>query len=70
MAYNGEDCILLSGLQHFRFCRRRWALVHIEQLWSENALTLDGHYMHERVHDKDFTEKRGAVLLSRTIFWE
>lgn len=30
-------------------------------------MTLDGHYMHERVHDKDFTEKRGAVLLSRAM---
>lgn len=59
------DFLMLSGLKHFRFCRRRWALVHIEQLWSENALTLDGHYMHERVHDDGFTESRGAVLLSR-----
>lgn len=56
---------MLSGLKHFVFCRRRWALVHIEQLWSENALTLDGHYMHERVHDASFTESRGSVLLSR-----
>ena len=40
-------------------------LVHIEQLWEENALTLEGHYMHERVHDDGFTEARGSVLLSR-----
>lgn len=58
---------MLSGLKHFQFCRRRWALVHIEQLWQENALTLDGHYMHERVHDSGFTEKRGSVLLSRAM---
>lgn len=56
---------MLSGLTHFRFCRRRWALVHIEQQWAENALTLEGEYLHERVHDEAFTEKRGAVLLSR-----
>ena len=64
---NDDDFLMLSGLKHFRFCRRRWALVHIEQLWSENALTLDGHYMHERVHDEGFTEKRGSVLLSRAM---
>lgn len=64
---NDSDFLMLSGLKHFQFCRRRWALVHIEQLWSENALTLDGHYMHERVHDESFTEKRGSVLLSRAM---
>lgn len=58
---------MLSGLNHFIFCRRRWALVHIEQLWNENEYTLDGEYMHERVHDAEFTESRGSVLLSRAM---
>ena len=51
MGNDDSDFLMLSGLKHFRFCKRRWALVHIEQLWEENALTLDGHYLHERVHD-------------------
>jgi CRISPR-associated exonuclease Cas4 len=59
------DFLMISGLTHFRFCKRRWALVHIEQQWEENALTLEGHYIHEAVHDEGFTEKRGSVLLSR-----
>lgn len=58
---------MLSGLAHFAFCRRQWALIHVEQLWCENVLTLDGHYMHERVHDANFTESRGNVLLSRAM---
>lgn len=57
--------LTISGIKHFRFCKRRWALIHIEQQWSENALTLEGHYMHERVHDSSFTQSRGAVLLCR-----
>ncbi|MCD8153658.1 MAG: CRISPR-associated protein Cas4 [Clostridiales bacterium] len=65
MVNDDSDFLMLSGLKHFQFCRRRWALVHIEQLWEENALTLEGHYMHERVHDNNFTEARGSVLLSR-----
>ena len=65
MANDDSDFLMISGLKHFQFCRRRWALVHIEQLWEENVLTLEGHYMHERVHDDGFTEARGAVLLSR-----
>lgn len=59
------DFLLLSGLQHYCFCKRQWALIHIEQQWQENALTLEGNALHERVHDADFTEKRGSVLLSR-----
>lgn len=67
MENNENDFLMLSGLTHFAFCRRRWALVHIEQLWKENVFTLDGHYMHERVHDAGFTESRGSVLLSRAM---
>ena len=59
------DFLLLSGLKHFCFCRRRWALVHIEQQWQENALTVSGDLMHERVHDESFTESRGSSILSR-----
>lgn len=65
MANDDSDFLALSGLKQFQFCRRRWALIYIEQLWEENALTLEGHYMHERVHDDSFTEARGSVLLSR-----
>ena len=67
MENNEQAFLRLSGLKHFVFCRRRWALVHIEQLWEENALTLDGHYLHERVHDAGFTESRGSVVLSRAM---
>lgn len=62
---NETDFLMLSGLAHFRFCRRQWALIHLEQQWNENVLTLEGHYMHERVHDDNFTELRGSKLLSR-----
>ena len=41
MAYSEEDFLQLSGLQHFRFCRRRWALIHIEHQWAENYRTID-----------------------------
>lgn len=59
-----ED-LMLSGLKHFRFCRRRWALIHVEQQWVENSLTLEGKYMHETVHDDGFTQRRGSLILSR-----
>ena len=60
-----EDYLLLSGIQRFCFCRRQWALVHIEQQWEENTYTVEGNILHERAHDKSLSEKRGDVITVR-----
>jgi CRISPR-associated exonuclease Cas4 len=65
--YTEEDYLLLSGIQHFAFCRRQWALIHIEQVWAENYYTAEGRLMHEKVHDPFFTEKRGDVIITREM---
>jgi CRISPR-associated exonuclease Cas4 len=44
-----DDLLPLSGLQHLIFCERQFALIHVEQLWAENALTISGRQLHERV---------------------
>lgn len=67
MNWPEEDWLLLSGLQHFAFCRRQWALIHIEDQWAENYRTVDGHLMHERVHDQEFRESRGNRLTVRGL---
>lgn len=65
MEYNEEEYLLLSGIQHFIFCRRQWGLIHMEQLWRENFYTTDGRIMHEKAHDGLSFEKRGSTLISR-----
>jgi CRISPR-associated exonuclease Cas4 len=60
--YPEEDFIQLSALQHYAFCQRQCALIHIEQLWSESGLTAEGRIMHERVHEEQ-RESRGNVLI-------
>ena len=65
--YNEEDFLALSGLQHFSFCRRQWALIHIEQQWAENIHTIDGDIFHERVHDADVREKRKDIITVRGL---
>lgn len=67
MIYQEEDFLQLSGLQHFKFCRRQWALIHIEDQWAENFRTTDGKILHERAHDKDFTERRGDTYITRDL---
>ena len=46
--YKEEEFILLSGIQHFSFCRRQWALIHLEQQWKENVKTVEGNILHGR----------------------
>ena len=62
MEFSEEDWLQLSGLQHFAFCRRQWALIHIENQWAENYRTVDGQLMHEHVHDPMSRESRGDRL--------
>lgn len=57
-----ENLIQLSALQHFAFCPRQCALIHIEQIWDENLLTAEGRIMHEKVHEQD-RESRGEVRI-------
>ncbi|RJG26212.1 CRISPR-associated protein Cas4 [Paenibacillus thiaminolyticus] len=68
MAYNDEDnYLLLSGIQHFQFCKRQWALIHIEQQWEENVKTIEGQHLHRNA-DQPFTrEKRGDKLVVRAM---
>ncbi|MEZ3436646.1 MAG: CRISPR-associated protein Cas4 [Lachnospiraceae bacterium] len=65
--YSEEDYLMLSGLQHFAYCRRQWALIHIEQQWAENERTVDGQIFHSVAHDKARIEKRGDLLITRGL---
>lgn len=60
-----HDYLMMSGIQHFAFCRRQWALIHLEQQWAENLRTAEGGLEHKRCHDDTFTEKRGDLLVVR-----
>lgn len=64
-AFDEEDFLQLSGLQHFLFCRRQWALIHIEKLWMDNLRTTSGELMHDRAHSEALSEKRGDIIVTR-----
>ncbi|WP_310550935.1 CRISPR-associated protein Cas4 [Paenibacillus glufosinatiresistens] len=65
--YNEDDYLLLSGIQHFNFCRRQWALIHIEQQWEENVRTLEGNHLHRVADQPHLREKRGNKLVVRAL---
>jgi CRISPR-associated exonuclease Cas4 len=64
--YSEDDLIMISALQHYVFCPRQCALIHIEQIWTESGLTAEGRLMHERVHEEG-NESRGDLRIARGV---
>lgn len=67
MAFKESDFLQLSGLQHFAFCRRQWALIHIEGQWTDNLRTVEGELLHERAHDENERQTRGGLIIVRGV---
>ena len=60
------DSLPLSALQHWLFCPRQCALIHVERLWEENRLTAEGRLLHERV-DGGVPESREGMRILRAV---
>lgn len=66
-AEDAEDGLIpLSALQHFLFCPRQCALIHVERLWSDNVATAEGHLLHERV-DAGGAQSRPGIRIARGL---
>jgi CRISPR-associated exonuclease Cas4 len=61
-----DDQIPISALQHYAFCPRQCAYIHIERIWLDNYLTAKGTQLHERVHSTE-SEKRGNIKTERGV---
>ena len=67
MTYSDDDMLMLSGIQHFRFCPRQWALIHIDQQWDDNRLTMEGSLMHQHADDPFYRQKCGDYISLRSV---
>lgn len=67
MPYAEDDMLMLSGIQHFAFCPRQWALIHIEQQWEENLLTTEGRILHKHVDNPEYKQKLGDNICLRSV---
>ena len=62
-----DECfIYISALQHYAYCPRQFALIHIEQVWAENRFTAEGNLLHQRV-DSNAAEQRGNTRFERSV---
>ncbi len=67
MNYKEEDLLAISGIQHYFYCRRQWALIYIEQQWVENVLTAEGRILHNRVDNSRNIEYKEGVIIERSV---
>ena len=65
--YDDDHMLMLSGIQHYMFCPRQWALIHIEQQWGENRLTAEGQLLHQNVDNPAYRQKNGDVITLRAV---
>ena len=61
------EYLSLSGIQHYAFCPRQWALIHVEQQWEENILTFRGQELHKKTNDPFVVEKRKDMIVARAV---
>ena len=65
--YAEDEMLMLSGIQHFMFCPRQWALIHLEQQWADNKLTAEGNILHKNVDNPFYRQKNGDVITLRSM---
>ena len=65
--YDDDHMLILSGIQHYMYCPRQWALIHIEQQWDENRLTAEGQLLHQNVDNPAYRQKNGDVITLRAV---
>ncbi len=64
--FTQDQLLPISALQHLQFCPRQWGLIHLEQIWSDNALTAQGNMMHSKVHNNQ-SESRDDLRIARGL---
>lgn len=62
--YTEDEMLQLSGIQHYVFCPRQWALIHIEQQWTDNSLTTEGSLLHGNVDNPFLRETNGTQTIT------
>jgi CRISPR-associated exonuclease Cas4 len=68
-----DNLIMLSALQHYAYCPRQCAIIHIEQVWDENVFTAEGKILHDKVDSVHYESRQnvhieyGVPLYSLTL---
>ena len=58
---NEDYLVPISSLQHYLFCPRQCALIHLENIWQDNILTAEGTLMHQHVHEEGVETRKNVI---------
>lgn len=64
-----DEVVTLSEIEHYAYCARQWALIHLDRLWADNEPTAVGHIVHSRVDEGETRAKRGGKVARSLIIW-
>lgn len=64
---NADEMLMLSGIQHYVFCPRQWALINLDQLWDDNKLTRHGQILHQHVDDPAYRQLNSGTITLRSV---
>ncbi len=68
-AWRDEELILISALEHWSYCPRQCALIHLEQTYDENIFTLRGNRAHENAHGESVQTEDGIRVVRGLPIW-
>ena len=60
LEWEEAEIVMISALQHYSYCPRQCALIHVEKVFDENLYTLRGRRVHERAHEPEGTLEDGV----------
>lgn len=64
--YKQADPVMVSALEHYSYCPRQCALIHLEHVWDENVYTMRGRDVHERV-DEASSQVEAGIRVERAL---
>src|SRR3989304_8755117 len=64
-----DDLVMISALEHYSYCPRQCALIHVEQTFDENLYTLRGRAAHERVDEPESDIQEGVRIERALPLW-
>lgn len=67
--WTDDELVIISALQHYAYCPRQCALIHIEQVFDENVYTLRGRRLHEKVHEAAEFERGDRQIETSVPLW-
>jgi CRISPR-associated exonuclease Cas4 len=69
LSWRDDDLVLISALEHWSYCPRQCALIHLEQTYDENVFTLRGNRTHRTAHDEGVETNDGVRAVRGLPLW-